>query len=139
MTNKEILDKLLTRETDKGAESFEGSHYSYNAHMVKKYLANWDVNESKFPIKKVRQYIRLNEWTRLDFDIRTELLLQQLLPKWFMLIFIRMKQFRSNSRNELTSIEQGFGKMMGYPMKTQDEKAFVAYDACYQKFINTTE
>ena len=136
MTNQEILDKLILRDTDRESEQFDAKNRSYNAQSVKKYLEQWNASESAFPINEVKRYIRLNEWQRDDFDTHTELVLQRQLPKWFMLVFINMKQFRSNSRNELSSQEEAFGKLMGYPMNTQDEKAFVLYDAAYQKYIN---
>lgn len=136
MTNQEILDKLMLRDTDRESEQFDAKNRSYNAQSVKKYFEQWNANESAFPINEVKRYIRLNEWQRDDFDMHTELVLQRQLPKWFMLVFTKMKQFRSNSRNELSLQEEAFGKIMGYPMNTQDEKAFVLYDAVYQKYVN---
>lgn len=136
MTNQEILDKLILRDTDRESEQFDAKNRSYNAQSVKKYLEQWNASESAFPINEVKRYIRLNEWQRDDFDTHTELVLQRQLPKWFMLVFTKMKQFRSNRRNELSLREEAFGKLMGYPMNTQDEKAFVLYDAVYQEYIN---
>jgi len=136
MTNQEILDKLMLRDTDRESESFDAQNRSYNAQSVKKYLEQWNIKESTFPIDDVKRYIRLNEWCFEDFDTHTELVIQHILPSWFLLVFTKMKQFRSNKRNELSSQEEAFGKLMGYPMNTQDEKAFVLYDALHQYYIN---
>lgn len=136
MTNQEILNKLMLRDTDREADTFDAQNRTYNAQSVKKYLSLWNVNESAFPIDDIKRYIRLNEWHLADFDTNTELLIQRILPPWFSLVFIKMKQFRSNNRNELSSQEEAFGKLMGYPMNTQDEKAFVLYDALHQYYVN---
>lgn len=136
MTNQEILDKLMLRDTDREAEQFDAQNRNYNAQSVKKYLEQWNAEESTFPINDVKRYIRLNEWQLADFDTHTELVIQKHLPKWFLLVFTKMKQFRSHTKAELNSQEEAFGKLMGYPMNTQDEKAFVLYDAIYQKYVN---
>lgn len=136
MSNKELLDLLMSRETDYGTEVFTAPNRTYNAQMVKKYLPQWNMKEGLFPVGDVRRYVRLNEWSKDDFDIRTEMILRKYLPAWFMLVYIKVKQFKSQSRSELSSTEEAFAKLMGYPINTQEEKAFVTYEMAYQKYIN---
>lgn len=136
MTNTELLDKLMTRSNDANAEKFDDQSRTYNAQVVRKYLLNLDPAESAFPINEVKKYIRLNEWQLADFDTHTELIIQKTLPKWFHIIFLKMKQFRMNTRDELSSREDAFARIMGYPTNTQDEKAFVIYNYLLQEYIN---
>lgn len=135
MTNQEILDKLITRETDAESENIDTNEHSYNSAMVHKYLNEWDTAEP-FPITDIKQYIRLNEWKKEDFCPAIEICFSKILPAWFLLVYKQLEFFRQNNRRELTSIQEAFGKLYGHPMSTQDEKAFTLYEYMIQQYIN---
>lgn len=98
-----------------------------NAQSVKKYLSRWNKDESEFPMNDVFTYIQMNTWEYEDFSLRVENIIRQVLPDYMLDVFFRMKQFKSNSRNEMLPNEETYGKVMGYPFKTQDDKAFTIY------------
>lgn len=135
MTNKEIEDKLLLRDNE---EDVKDGH-SVNAEMFKKYIKHWNNAEYEFPIDDIKRYIRLNEWTQKDFSFENELLISKYLPPFIHDVFFELKSFRENSRNELVSDQKAFARIMGYPMNTQDEKAFCIYEYALQLFYNRSE
>lgn len=139
MTNQEILDKLIMRETDANTDPFDAKKQSYNGAMVKKYLRDWNNDESTFPIDDIRRYIRLNEWKKDDFNPSAEIILSRILPKWFLLVYHELEFFRRNPRRELTKNQEALGKLYGHPMSTQDEKAFTMYEYFLQLYLNKVE
>ena len=134
MSNKEILKKLMYREEDREEELNDiPEGYSVNAEMFRRHMADWDSSE-EFPYDDLKQYIRFAEWTKKDFSFENEMLIQSKLPGFVHDIFYEVKEFRSNSRNELTSTQNAFARLCGYAMKTQDEKAYCVYDYAYKTF-----
>lgn len=141
MTNKEILETLMLRDSDAGNDKdlneILQNGNSINAEMFKRNIVNWDKSED-FPIDEIKRYLRFNEWTKKDFDFENEMLIKEYLPDFFHDVFFKIKEFRSNSRNELVSTQRVFAKIMGMPMNTQDEKALVTYEYALQKFYNNS-
>ena len=132
MTNKEILEKLLLRDSDSIDEEIP-SGQSINGYMFSQYLKQWDGAEP-FPMCEFRRYIRLNEWTAKDFNTRNELIIAKILPRWFYQVYLAVKEFKASSRNELLSTQDAFAKMMGYPLNTANDKAFCVYEYAIQSF-----
>lgn len=129
--NNEILEKLLLREEDEHPTIPD--NYSVNGYMVMIALNHWDTTEA-FPMKDVRRYIRMNEWTAADFNPRSELVIRRVLPRWMLLVYNMMKQFKSSSRNELLSVQDVFARMTGYPTETASDKAFCVYEYALQAY-----
>ena len=122
MTNQEILTLLKTAAT--------------NAYAVKDLLPKWDKSES-FPsdFDTLKTCIKMNTWFYNDFDYEMELLVKKYLPDYMLDVFFDMKEFKSNNRNELTSSCRLISKTRGYPMETQDDKAFCQYDYSLRKYF----
>jgi hypothetical protein len=120
--NEEILDTL------------ESTNNDFNAEEVKSLIGLWDKSEP-FPIDQAKRYIKMQEWSYKQFGFTMELELKKTLPHWFLKVFFDMKEFRSNPRNELTSSCEALSKINGYPMKTQDDKAFCQYDYSLRKYF----
>ena len=129
--NKEILEKLLLRTEDEHPDVPED--HSLNGYMFMIAMNHWDTSEP-FPMNEVKRYIRINEWVANDLNPRTELIIMRIFPKWFMKVYLMMKQFKSSSRNELLSVQDAFARMMGYPTTTASEKAFCVYDYAMQTY-----
>lgn len=121
MSNEEILNKLRDTSGDD------------NAKAVKELLPQWN-KEEPFPVVDALAYIRMQEWTYDTFGYAMEKVITNNLPEWFLRVFFDMKEFRSNKRNELASTCVLVSKMKGYPMKTQDDKAFCLYNYALQKY-----
>ena len=128
MTNKEIEEKLLL--TNNQVNKLE--HSSANAIMFRKYISKWNNKEYPLTLDLITRLIRLNEWTKEDLSFDNELLIRKYLPEYMVKVFLDVKDFRSNSRNELLSTQELFAKMYGYPYNTQDEKAFCVYKYALQ-------
>ena len=120
--NTEILEIL---------ESCSGDE---NAAQVKEIIGLWD-NSEAFPVDQAKRYIKMHEWSSNKFGFSMEYEIAKTLPKWFMNVFFDVKEFRSNPRNELTSTCEAMSKIQGYPMKTQDDKAFCQYDYSLRKYF----
>lgn len=120
--NKEILEIL------------EGCNGDENAGQVKEILQLWDKSEA-FPIDQAKRYIKMHEWSYDKFGFTMERAFDKVLPDWFLRVFFDVKEFRSNPRNELTSTCEAMSKIQGYPMKTQDDKAFCQYDYSLRKYF----
>jgi hypothetical protein len=133
MTNNEILNILLERGTDS-----ESATHSVNALNAKKYLPMWNNEEGLFPHEELEKYIRMNEWTKEDFNYDTELVLKDTLPPFVLDIFFEVKDFRSDHRNELLSTQEVFARLYGYPYNTQDEKAFCVFKCAFQEYLNAS-
>ncbi len=136
MNNNEILETLLNREEDISQDAdvrkdFNGR--SVNGYAVDNFLKEWDTAEP-FPIKEIKRYLRLNEWTAKDFNPRTELVIAKLLPRWFYKVYLAVKEFKASSRNELLSSQDAFARMMGYPISTASDKAFCVYEYALQTY-----
>ena len=123
--NQEILRQL---------ESTNGDE---NANTVKMILELWDRSE-EFPIDQAKRYIKMHEWSYDRFNFGMEMILKKVLPDFFLNVFFDVKEFRSNPRNELTSTCEAMSKIQGYPMKTQDDKAFCQYDYSLRKFFKSS-
>ena len=126
MTNQEILQKLESTNDDK------------NAAQVKEIIGLWDKSE-EFPLDNAIRYLKLHQWKYEDFGFETEMIIRKTLPEWFLKVFFDMKEFKSNSRNELTSTCETMSKIRGYPMKTQDDKAFCQYDYSLRKYFENNQ
>lgn len=98
-----------------------------SASAVKTYLSQWNKDESQFPIEEVFRYIQFNTWEVEEFSFRVENIIRKVLPDYMLDVFFKVKEFKSNSRNELLPCEEVYAKVMGFPAKTQDDKAFVTY------------
>ncbi len=120
--NDEILDVL------------EHTNDEENANNVKEIIGLWDKSEP-FPMEQVRRYIKMQQWPYNKFGFSMELELKKTLPAWFLKVFFDMKEFKSNPRNELTSSCEALSKINGYPMKTQEDKAFCQYDYSLKKYF----
>lgn len=122
MTNQEIITLLKTA--------------ACNEHAIKEILPKWDESES-FPsdFDTFKVCIKMNKWFYNDFDYEMELLVKRYLPDYMLDVFFDMKEFKSNSRNELTSSCRLISKTRGYPMETQDDKAFCQYDYSLRKYF----
>lgn len=138
LSNEEILKHLEKRDGEYDTERTQAGH-SVNAEMVRLCISDWDNGQFFFPHVELRRYIRFAEWTAKDFNFENEMLIQKYLPDFVHDIFFEMKEFRENSRRELLSTQEAFGRMMGLPYKTQDEKALVVYNYAYQKYYEDSK
>lgn len=120
--NQEILEKLESTSDDE------------NARVVKELIGSWDKSES-FPVDQAKRYVKMQQWSYDKFSFAMELEIKKTFPQWFLKVFFDMKEFRSNPRNELTSSCETLSKINGYPMKTQDDKAFCQYDYSLRKYF----
>lgn len=119
--NEEILQILESTNSDE------------NADQVKEILGLWD-NSEQFPLDQAKRYIKMHQWSYDKFNFSMESALLKVLPEWFIRVFFDIKEFRRNPRNELTSSCETMSKIQGYPMKTQDDKAFCQYDYSLRKY-----
>lgn len=115
-------------------EILEKCNGDENAAQVKEIIGLWDKSEA-FPVDQAKRYIKMHEWSYDKFNFFMEFEIAKTLPKWFMNVFFDVKEFRSNPRNELTSTCEAMSKIQGYPMKTQDDKAFCQYDYSLRKYF----
>lgn len=115
-------------------EILEGCNGDENAAQVKEIIGLWDKSEA-FPVDQAKRYIKMHEWSYNKFGFSTEFEIAKTLPKWFLKVFFDMKEFKSNPRNELTSTCETLSKINGYPMKTQEDKAFCQYDYSLRKYF----
>lgn len=124
------MPKNINKEILEGLKNSTGSN---NAEAVRATLPMWDKSE-KFPLKDAMQYLKMQTWDFEEFGFRTELAIKAVLPEWMLRVFFDMKEFRRNVRNELTSTCEAMSKMRGYPMQSQDDKAFCQYDYSLRKY-----
>jgi len=110
-----------------------------NAEDVKRLLPKWNKEESNFPVDDIKQYIKMQFWEYSDFDFEMEELVKEYLPDFMLDIFFEMKEFRKNKRNELSSSVEFLSNLMGYPMKTQDDKAFCLYNYMFQRYFENSQ
>lgn len=129
--NNAILERLLLREEDDHPEIPQG--HSVNGHMFAIGMRNWNTAEP-FPMNEVRRYVRLNEWKTADFNPRAELIVTHMFPRWFLMVYMMMKEFKASSRNELLSVQDAFARMMGYPIESPTDKAFCVYEYAMQTY-----
>lgn len=115
-------------------EILEGCNGDENAAQVKEIIGLWDKSE-EFPVDQAKRYIKMQEWSYDKFGFSMEFEIAKTLPKWFLKVFFDMKEFKSNPRNELTSSCEALSKINGYPMKTQEDKAFCQYDYSLKKYF----
>lgn len=115
-------------------EILEGCNGDENAAQVKEIIGLWDKSEN-FPVDQAKRYIKMQEWSYNKFGFSMEFEIAKTLPKWFLKVFFDMKEFKSNPRNELTSTCEALSKINGYPMKTQEDKAFCQYDYSLRKYF----
>ena len=122
MTNQEILTLLKTAAT--------------NPYAVKEFLPKWDKSEP-FPsdFDTLKTCIKMNTWLHNDYDFDMEMLVIEYLPNYMLDVFFDMKEFISNSRNELTTTCRAQSRLYGYPMETQADKAFCQYDYSLRKYF----
>lgn len=110
-----------------------------NAEAVKHLLPKWKKDESDFPVDDITQYIKMQFWEYKDFDFEMELLIKEYLPDFMLDVFFEMKEFRSNKRNELSSSVEFMAKLKGYPMQTQDDKAFCLYNYMFLRYFENSQ
>ena len=125
MTNEQILEQLSVADD--------------NAAAVKDLLPQWG-NADDFPltVETFKQYIKMHKWDYQDFNFEMELVIKKYLPDYMLDVFFDMKEFRSNPRNELTSTGRTFAKICGFPMETQDDKAFCQYEYSFRKYYDNS-
>lgn len=92
-----------------------------------------------FNLETFKSCIRMHEWYKDDFDFEMEQLVSKYLPDWIRDVYFQLKEFRANRRNELTSVQEGFARMMGFPYETQNEKAFVVFNYAIQRYYESSE
>ena len=124
MTNKEILDRLFNSDN--------------NGKEVNECLGEWDTTEP-FPIADVKRYIKLNEWSREDFNTHIELIMGKVMPLWFFKVYLSMSEFVKSAHPELSNEQETFARLMGYPVKTESEKAFCYYDYAIHYYTEKEE
>lgn len=110
-----------------------------NAKAVKRLLPKWKKDESDFPIDDIKKYIKMQFWEYKDFDFEMELLIKEYLPDFMLDIFFEMKEFRKNKRNELSSSVEFMAKLNGFPMETQDDKAFCLYNYMFLRYFENSQ
>lgn len=115
-------------------EILESTSGDENANQVKEIISLWDKSEP-FPVSQAKRYIKMQQWSYNKFGFSMEYEIAKTLPKWFLKVFFDMKEFKSNPRNELTSSCEALSKINGYPMKTQEDKAFCQYDYSLRKYF----
>lgn len=123
-TNQNILNELM--------------HANNNATAVKEYLPQWDKSE-QFPVDTLKQYIKMQFWEYKDFDFEMEEIVKEYLPDFMTDVFFEMKEFRRNKRNELSSSVEFMSKLNGYPMETQDDKAFCLYNYMFLRYFENSQ
>jgi len=121
MTNQEIITLLKTA--------------ACNEYAMKEMLPKWDKSEA-FPEEELKSCVKMNTWSHKDFDYEMELIIKEYLPNFMLDVFFDMKEFKSNPRNELTSTCEAWSKIQGYPMTTQDDKAFCQFIYSFEKYYN---
>ena len=137
MKNTQILKKL---------EKAEENNYETFCELI----SQWNKNESEFPNDlEVKKYIKLDKWSKEELEkIKTEMLIKQYLPDYFLDIYFEMKEFRYNPRRELTSSQRGYARLMGYNLdfienetkeERQNRKAAVVYDWSISKYLNDSK
>lgn len=119
MTNQEIIEQLKNSNS--------------NASDIRELLPQWDKSEP-FPVDELEVCIKMHQWKREDFDFEMELLVKEYLPAFMLDVFFDVKEFRSNIRNEVSTTCAGFCKIQGYPMQTQDDKAFCQFKYSFMKY-----
>lgn len=123
MTNEQILQQLMEAED--------------NAAACRELLPQWDVSQPfVLTVDNFKQYIKMHMWDYKDFNFEMECLVKKYLPAFMLDVFFDLKEFRSNPRNELTSTGRVFAKMSGFPMQTQDDKAFCQYEYSFRKYFD---
>ena len=110
-----------------------------NAEAVKRLLPKWKKDESDFPVDDIKKYIKMQFWEYKDFDFEMELLIKEYLPDFMLDIFFEMKEFRKNKRNELSSSVEFMAKLNGFPMETQDDKAFCLYNYMFLRYFENSQ
>ena len=110
-----------------------------NAEAVKRLLPKWNKTEEPFPEETIMQYIKMQFWEYKDFDFEMEELIKEYLPGYMVDIFFEMKEFRRNKRNEISSSVEFMAQLKGYPMQTQDDKAFCLYNYMYLRYFNNSQ
>lgn len=123
MSNQTIIETLRSAE--------------YNAPVLKAELPHWDKSEA-FPEEELETCVKMHTWSYEDFDYEMELIIKEFLPDFMLDVFFDMKEFRSNSRNELTSSCIAMSKVYGYPMKTQDDKAYCQFKYSFSKYFDNS-
>lgn len=126
MTNAEILMNLQSAEN--------------NAEAVSKYLSQWNKDE-QFPLNTVdeaRRYIKMHVWKYEDFDFEMERITKDNLPNFMLDVFFELKEFRSHPKNEVSSSVEVLSRMLGYPLETQNDKAFALYAYVFNKYFNNS-
>lgn len=108
-----------------------------NASAVRVDLNLWD-HVDEFPKDDLMTAIKMHKWKYEDFDFEMERLFRNVLPDFMLDIFFDVKEFRSNSRNELTSSAETYSKIMGYPIETQDDKAYCQYQYSFSKYYENS-
>lgn len=126
MNNNDILEAL---------DEAEGTD---NAQAVLELLPKWNKTESEFPIDDLIRYVKMHQWEYEDFTFDMENALLAVLPKFVHDIFFDLKEFRDNSRNELTSTCEAFARINAWPRTTQDEKAWCQYKYSFNKYYENS-
>lgn len=110
-----------------------------NAEVVKRLLPKWKKEESDFPVDDIMKYIKMQFWKYEEFDFEMEILIKEYLPDFMLDIFFEMKEFRKNKRNELSSSVEFVSKLNGYPMETQDDKAYCLYNYMFLRYFENSQ
>lgn len=110
-----------------------------NAEVVRRLLPKWKESESAFPDETLMQYIKMQFWDYKDFDFDMEMIVTDYLPDFMRDVFFEMKEFRSNPRNEVSSSVEMFARLMGYPMETQNDKAFCLYNYMFRRYFDNSQ
>ena len=134
MNNKDIIKKL---QDESGFEAIgDARPQSLNAKNVLNLLPKY---KGTFDMENFKSCIRMNEWLKDDFSFEMEQTLTKYLPDYIRDVFFCVKEFKANRRNELTSVQEGFARIMGLPYETQNEKAYVVLQYALQRYYGETE
>ena len=138
MNNTEILNNLKNCNDED------------NFKKCKELLPLWNNNESTFPSDlSVKNFIKLDKWSFEELNqISTELFINKYLAPHMKDVYYIMKEFRSNSRNELTYDQEAYAKIMGYNLDwnekendedRQNKKATILYEHSIYRFFNNSK
>lgn len=125
---KQLLDAITAEPTVTESTDYSlGREYSAHAQACRLVLPQWDTSVSPWNFDNLSELIRMDKWTKDDFNLTNENMVRKYLPDFMVDVFFRLKDFRSNSRNELVSTVEDYAVIMGWPKDTQDEKAFCTF------------
>lgn len=128
----------MQRTNDEILKDLEQNEGSTNAMVVRVFLRDWDTTQT-FPYHELIRYIKFHQWENKDFEYDTERWIKKKLPNFVHDIFFKMKFFKSNVNNDLTSEQEAYAKLCSYPNTTFEDKSFIVYNFYLQRYYEHSQ